>query len=382
MAVSHVYPVIDFTQLDYDKIPIGTFLIGFDSSNGGKLCKMDHVGTITIIETGLLPSLTGLNYQGLWNADINFPTLTSSVGTTGDFYIVSVLGTTNLNGVTDWQVGDWAIFEGGAWIKVDNHDIQAYNTVKDESTILPQRSVLKFTGTGVTASDVGGETQVNIPGGVPQAYTTVKEEGVTLPQRSVLKFTGTGVTASDIAGETVVDVPGNIPATNYGLFAQTGNSTPITGTVVETSLINGGVGVLSVPANGFTVGDSFRAVFGGILTCANNQTIQVKVKSGPVILLDSGAQTISNITNDVFTLNIDFTIRQLGIPGVASIVALGFFHYTKTVNSTPAGFAFNTVNNTTFNTTIGNTLDVTIQWGSANVGNNIYSDIFVLNKVY
>ena len=205
MAVSHMYPVIDFTLLDYDKIPVGTFLIGFDSSNGGKLCKMDHVGTITIIETGLLPSLTGLNYQGLWNANINFPTLTSSVGTAGDFYIVSVLGTTNLNGITDWQVGDWAIFEGGAWLKVDNHDIQAYNTVKDESTILPQRSVLKFTGAGVTASDVGSETQVNIP--IQPAYSTVKDEGSSVTQRSTINFIGGGVTASDVAGETQVSIP-------------------------------------------------------------------------------------------------------------------------------------------------------------------------------
>ena len=205
MAVSHMYPVIDFTLLDYDKIPVGTFLIGFDSSNGGKLCKMDHVGTITIIETGLLPSLTGLNYQGLWNANINSPTLTSSIGTPGDFYVVSVLGTTNLNGITDWQVGDWAIFEGGAWLKLDNHDIQAYNTIKDEGTILPQRSVLKFTGTGVTASDVGSETQVNIP--IQPAYSTVKDEGSSVTQRSTINFIGGGVTASDVAGETQVSIP-------------------------------------------------------------------------------------------------------------------------------------------------------------------------------
>ena len=205
MAVSHVYPIIDFTQLDYDKIPIGTFLIGFDSSNGGKLCKMDHNGTITIIESGLLPSLTGLNYQGLWNAAINNPTLTSSVGTAGDFYIVSVLGTTNLNGITDWQVGDWAIFEGGAWTKVDNHDIQTYTTIKDESMILPQRSTIKFTGTGVTASDIGGETVVNIP--TPQAYTTIQEEGSNLAQQPIIDFQGAGVTASAGLGKTIVTIP-------------------------------------------------------------------------------------------------------------------------------------------------------------------------------
>jgi hypothetical protein len=164
-----------------------------------------------------------------------------------------------------------------------------------------------------------------------------------------------------------------------GLFAQTGNSTPITNTTVETTLINGGVGTLSVPANGFKVGDSFRAVFGGVLNAANNQTIRIKVKSGSVILLDSGLQPI---TNNVFNLHIDFTVRVLGTAGVASIVALGAFNYVKTSNGAIEGFGFNTVNSTTFNTTIGNTLDVTVQWGSANVGNSIFSDIFILNKTY
>lgn len=176
--------------------------------------------------------------------------------------------------------------------------------------------------------------------------------------------------------------PQGPPGPAAGLFAQTANSTPITNTDVETSLINGGVGTLTVPANGFSVGDSFRAVFGGVLNVANNQTIRIKVKAGSTVLLDSGVQSISNITNDIFTLNIDFTIRQLGAAGVASIVSLGGFHYVKTANGTVQGFAFNTVNNTTFDTTISNTLDVTVQWGDANTGNNIYSDIFILNKTY
>ncbi len=58
---------------------------------------------------------------------------------------------------------------------------------------------------------------------------------------------------------------------NYGLFAQTANSAIITNTTTETSLINGGVGTLTVPANGFSVGDSFRAVFGGLVNANNNQ---------------------------------------------------------------------------------------------------------------
>jgi len=172
------------------------------------------------------------------------------------------------------------------------------------------------------------------------------------------------------------------PTTNFGLFAQTANSTPITNTNVETSLINGGVGSLFVPANGFQVGDSFRAVIAGVINVGNNQTIRIKVKDGNTILADSGAKTISNITNNVFSLNIDFTVRALGAAGVASIVTLGTFHFTKTSNDSTQGFAWNEVNSTTFDTTVGNDLDITVKWGAASTSNSIYSDIFVLNKTY
>ena len=177
--------------------------------------------------------------------------------------------------------------------------------------------------------------------------------------------------------------PLQIAPTNYGLFSQTGNSTIITNTTVESSLINGGVGSLTVPANGFKVGDSFRAVFGGVMNANNNQTIRIRVKAGAVILLDSLAQNLgSSVINDVWSLNIDFTIRAIGSAGVASIVSLGAFHYAKTNNASVQGFGFNVVNNTTFDTTISTTLDVTAEWGAASAGNNIYSDIFILNKIY
>jgi hypothetical protein len=94
-------------------------------------------------------------------------------------------------------------------------------------------------------------------------------------------------------------------------------------------------------------------------------------------------QSLTNsIINDIWSLNIDFTIRQIGGVGTASIVSLGAFHYIKTSNASTQGFAFNVVNNTTFNTTISNVLNVTVQWGSNNAGNSIYSDIFILNKTY
>jgi hypothetical protein len=170
---------------------------------------------------------------------------------------------------------------------------------------------------------------------------------------------------------------------NYGLFAQTGDSFPVSGTIVETSIVNGGVGTLSVPANAFSVGDSFRADLGGVMNAANNQTIRIRVKAGSVVLLDSGIQNLtSSIINDIWSLTIDFTIRQLGAAGVGSVASLGRFNYVKTSNGEFNGFGFNTVNNTTFDTTVSNTLDITVEWGSNNVGNSIYSDVFILNKIF
>lgn len=64
----------------------------------------------------------GVTYQGTWNAETNTPQLESSVGTKGYYYVVNVAGNTNLNGITSWNVGDWAIFDGSTWSKVDNTD--------------------------------------------------------------------------------------------------------------------------------------------------------------------------------------------------------------------------------------------------------------------
>ena len=173
-----------------------------------------------------------------------------------------------------------------------------------------------------------------------------------------------------------------IPGNSYGLFAQTANSAIITGTTSELSLINGGVGTLTVPANGFRIGDSFRADFGGELSAKNNDTIRIRVKAGSVILADSGVQTMTTAIDDIWELSLNFTIRALGVAGVASIVSLGVFHSTKQSNGAPQGFAFNTVNNTTFDTTISNVLDVTAQFSSDSPLNSIFTDIFVLNKIY
>ena len=171
------------------------------------------------------------------------------------------------------------------------------------------------------------------------------------------------------------------PQTNTGLFAQTGNSTTHTGTSFGT-LIDGGVGSLTVPANGFSVGDSFKVEMAGLMSAQNNNTITIRLKSNAVILADSPAFTLPTINNQVFNLSVNFTIRSIGAAGVASIVTIGQLHILKNASGTQEGFAWNVINNTTFNTTITNLLDIQAKFSSSSANNSIYSDMFILNKIY
>ena len=121
---------------------------------------------------------------------------------------------------------------------------------------------------------------------------------------------------------------------------------------------------------------------GGVMSAQNNNTITIRLKSGSVILGTSGALTLPAITNQVWYLSVNFTVRAIGAAGVASIVVLAQFHILKLASGTQQGFAWNTVNSTTFDTTIQNTLDITAQFSSNSANNSIYSDIFTLNKIY
>jgi hypothetical protein len=67
---------------------------------------------------------------------------------------------------------------------------------------------------------------------------------------------------------------------------------------------------------------------------------------------------------------------------VASIASGGLFSYTKNSGLNFEGVNFSLVENTTFDTTITNTLVVTAEWNTNNAGNSIYSEIFTLNKIY
>ena len=73
------------------------------------------------LPTSQLPSsvLGAMSYQGTWNASTNTPALVSGTGTKGYYYKVSVAGSTTIDGLSQWNVGDLAVFNGTVWDKID-----------------------------------------------------------------------------------------------------------------------------------------------------------------------------------------------------------------------------------------------------------------------
>jgi len=86
----------------------------YGTANTYPIVTVNTAGQITAVTTGTVPN----TYQGTWNASTNSPTIVSSVGTAGYYYVVATAGNTTINGVTGWVVGDWIAFNGSIWQKV------------------------------------------------------------------------------------------------------------------------------------------------------------------------------------------------------------------------------------------------------------------------
>ncbi len=80
------------------------------------------------ISSGSIDTRPGIQNRGFWNAatntttDSSFPSLTSGIGTKNYYYVVSVAGTTDLDGNNEWEPNDWALFDGTVWEKIDNSE--------------------------------------------------------------------------------------------------------------------------------------------------------------------------------------------------------------------------------------------------------------------
>ena len=184
-------------------------------------------------------AIGALNYKGTWNAQTNSPTLQSGVGTKGDYYVVSQAGTTNLDGITDWQVNDIAVFNGTVWQKIDNTDAvtsvngQVGAVVLDAANVgATPNTTFVLAGTGISG---GGQLNANVT--VNLANTAVAP-GVYGNATEVSQVTvdaqGRITSASNV---TIAISTANV--SGLGTMAvQDANNVNITGGAINTTAVN------------------------------------------------------------------------------------------------------------------------------------------------
>jgi hypothetical protein len=262
-------------------------------------------------------------YQGVWNASTNTPTLTSSTGTRGYYYIVNVAGNTNLNGITDWQVGDWAIFDGTAWQKVDNTDavtsvngftgavsLTTDNIAQGTTNLYFANSLARTAVSLTTTGSSGAATYNNTTGvfNIPNYSTALASylplTGGTLTGALVIDPANTGIVGLDVASNTV-----RLRSDSTNPFARQLTTTMNSGTLVKMQAA--GYGGTYVTDLGFYTSTSSA------------------INTTPNLYLTGGDNRVGiNTDTPAYTLDVVGTAKVLGVLTLGSTISNGTYTYT------------------------------------------------------
>jgi hypothetical protein len=108
--------------------------------NGG-YAGLDATGKVPLQQ--MPQSVLGANvYQGTWNAATNTPTIpAAALGNQGWYWVVSVAGSTNIDGISTWAPGDWIISNGTAWERIINIDSVSSVNAKTGAVVINKADV-------------------------------------------------------------------------------------------------------------------------------------------------------------------------------------------------------------------------------------------------
>jgi hypothetical protein len=251
-------------------------------------------------------AIGALNYKGTWDASTNNPTLTSSVGIKGDYYVVSVAGSTNLNGETLWGVGDWAVFNGSIWQKVDGGDTSTVNSL----------TVTSLTGYMYANNSAAVTASTTIPvaavsGAVPNTVYVIAGTGLTGGGALTGNIT---LTATNTNSGTVTQVQGN----------GTVNGITLTGNVTSSGNLTLG-GTLGSIANS-QLSNSSTTLGNTVLTLGSTTT-------------SVGNLTLNNVTIPTGNINVTTTNHTANVTANATFA-------TSSLPLVPAGYIVYDLNGT------------------------------------
>ena len=219
----------------------------------------------------------GLSYQGTWNASTNTPTLTSSTGTNGYYYVVATAGSTNLDGITSWSIGDWLLFNGTVWQKIDQSETLQTVTSTDTSvtvTTTGTNADLAVYSSPRLIAQVRNETGATLTKG-----TVVYINGASGNKATVTKALATGDTTS---AQTFGLILADISTNNNGYVILAGD---IAG--LDTSAFTAGqqLYLSSTTAGAYTSTKQYapnHLVYVGVVTRShvNQGSIEVRIQNG------------------------------------------------------------------------------------------------------
>ena len=261
-----------------------TNLIPSQTGNSGKYLTTNGTSTSWGSVTG------GLSYQGTWNASTNSPTLTSSVGTQNNYYIVGTSGSTNLNGITDWVIGDWLIFNGSVWQKIDTTDLVVSVAGRTGAVTLTTADV---SGLGTIATQAS--SNVSITGG---SITGIIDLAVVDGGTGASTASGARTNLGLVIGTDVLAPTGSAASlTGFPTFNQNTTGSAATLTTGRTIAITGDLTYTSASFNG-----SANVTGAGTLATVNtnvgsftNASVTVNGK-GLITAASSGTAPVTSVT--------------------------------------------------------------------------------------
>jgi hypothetical protein len=234
-------------------------------------------------------AIGALNYKGTWNASTNSPALASGVGTKGDYYVVSVAGSTSLDGETLWGVGDWAVFNGAAWQKVEGGNTINATTVT-ASTSVTTPIVQATNSGGLALKNSGGTTQLSVGAGGGDNVTISVATNITPANAAVaISPTGTGTVAISPAGALTINPTAASTINN----ASIGATTALAGRFTDVTATTGNV-VIGTTAKGITTGSAIPLGFG-----VNGSTTQVSLNTSGDLLVGTGFSIVQDINSQL-----------------------------------------------------------------------------------
>ena len=246
--------------------------------------QVNSQGQITSVSTQAINSPT---YQGTWNASTNTPTLTSSVGTQSYYYVVSVAGNTTLNGVSGWNVGDWAIFTGGVWEKVPGSSSESFTNLTTTNLAVTGLTGYMYANgsSNVTASSTIPTSALTGTLGISNGGTGQTTASAAFNALSPITTTGDLIIGNGSNSATRLAIGSN----GYVLTSN--------GTTASWQASTGGVTSFSAGTTGFTpsTGTTGAVTLSGTLNVANGGTgVTSSSGANSVVLRDSNGNIVWN----------------------------------------------------------------------------------------